>query len=316
VRLVEEHAALDVWDNPNSFMARQELVETAQQHLDLTGEGWVLLSHVGAVEWPVELWPIYPHRMSPVPDARAFLAGYVYAGPDGEEVPLKLNEVGLMRAPHPLDVMRGLSAVNALNVDLGTARAARTWNRNFFLNSAEPGGIIEVPRRLSDEEFEEMSARWAEQHRGVSAAHRVAIIEGENTHWIDRKYSMTDMQFVELLGMSDAAVRKAYRYPLSMMGESGDVNRATANAHRAQYAQNLLVPRLNRWKGMLNRRFLPQFGPTAVGRRFAYVSPVPADHEAANAALTTTTTAAATLITAGFTGDSVKEAYSLPEALV
>lgn len=316
VELVEQHAALDVWNNPNDFMARQELVETVQQHLDLTGEGWTLFSIARMVGWPVELWPVYPHRMSPVPDRKKFIAGYVYCSPDGEEVPLKLPEVGLMRQPHPLDVMRGLSAVGALSVDLDTANAARVWNRNFFLNSAEPGGIIEVPRRLTDDEWDEMRSRWEEQHRGVSAAHRVAIIEGENTRWVDRKYTMQDMQFAELLGMSDAAIRKAYRYPVSMMGESGDVNRATAEAHRAQYATNLLVPRLNRWKGMLNRKLLPPFGPTARDLRFAYSSPVPADKTAANEERVATATAAEKLVRVGYTGDSVKVAYGLPDALV
>lgn len=313
VELVEAHAALDVWnDNPNPHMSRQEIVETIQQHLDLTGEGWPVFALAGKL--PLEIWPVYPHRMTPVPDRKKFLAGYVYSSPDGEQVPLGVNEVGLMRQPHPLDVMRGLSAVGALSTDLGTAAAARAWNRNFFANSAEPGGIIEVERRLTDDEFDEMVERWREQHQGVSNAHRVAVLE--QGRWVDRKYTMRDMQFAELLGVSDAAVRKAYRYPVSMLGESGDVNRATAESHRAQYAQNLLVPRLDRWRGMLNRKFLPQFGATAKGLEFAYASPVPADAEAANSERDSKATAAKALVEAGYDGESVKIAYSLPDALV
>ncbi|NIS37118.1 MAG: hypothetical protein GWN07_39840, partial [Actinobacteria bacterium] len=35
---VIRHAALNVWNHPNPFMTRQDLVEAGQQHLDLTGE--------------------------------------------------------------------------------------------------------------------------------------------------------------------------------------------------------------------------------------------------------------------------------------
>src|SRR3546814_12693954 len=37
---VLQHPALVVWNKPNAFMTRQELVESVQQHVDLTGEGW------------------------------------------------------------------------------------------------------------------------------------------------------------------------------------------------------------------------------------------------------------------------------------
>lgn len=312
---VTSHAALDVWDQPNPFMSRQEYVEVVEQHLGLTGEGWNLFSRARMVSWPVELWPIYPHRMYPVPDPKKFLAGYVYMSPDGEKVPLDTKECALMRQPHPLDVMRGLGTVQAIGTDLDTARAAGEWNRNFFLNSAEPGGIIEAEERLGDDEFDEFRTRWAESHRGVSNAHRIAILEN-GMKWVDRKYTMKDMQFVELRGVSREAIRESYRYPVAMLGESKDVNRAVATAQRVIYAETILVPRLDRWKGFLNRRFLPAFGDTAKGLAFDYESPVPSDEEAENAKRESKANAAKTYIDAGFTGDSVKIGLDLPEELL
>lgn len=312
---VTSHAALDVWDQPNPFMSRQEYVEVVEQHLGLCGEGWNLFSRTRLVPWPVELWPIYPHRMYPVPDPEKFLAGYVYMSPDGEKVPLDVKDCALMRQPAPLDVMRGLGAVQAIGTDLDTARAAGEWNRNFFVNSAEPGGIIEAEERLGDDEFDEFRTRWAESHRGVSNAHRVAILEN-GMKWVDRKYTMRDMQFVELRGVSREAIREAYRYPVAMLGESKNVNRAVATAQRVIYAETILVPRLDRWKGFLNRKLLPAFGDTAKGLEFDYESPVPSDEEAENAKRESLATAAKTYIDAGFTGDSVKAGLDLPEELV
>jgi HK97 family phage portal protein len=310
---VTSHAALDVWRQPNPFMSGQEYREVVEQHLGLTGEGWNLFSRARLADWPVELWPIYPHRMYPVPHAEKFVEQYVYCSPDGEKVPLQLRDVGLMRQPHPLDVMRGMSAVEAIGVDLDSARMSREWNRNFFANSAEPGGIVEVERRLSDDEFDELAARWREQHQGVANAHRVAILE--QGKWVDRKYTMRDMQFVELRGVSREAIREAYRYPTAMLGESKDVNRAVAEAQFAIYGKTILVPRLDRWKGFANGKFLPAFGSPAEGLEFDYDSPVPSDHEADNAERESKATAAKTYVDAGWPGPAVAEALDLPAPL-
>jgi HK97 family phage portal protein len=312
---VTAHAALDVFNHPNDFMSRQELFEIIEQHLGLTGEGWPLFVRDKRLDWPVEWWPVYPHRMEPVPDPDLFLAGYLYRSPDGEKIPLDVRDVVLMRQPNPLDLMRGLSAVGAIGVDLESAEAARTWNRNFFLNSALPGGIISIEGRLGDEDFDEFRDRWNEQHRGVQNAHRVAIVEHGGT-FQERRYTMRDMEFSALRGLSDEAVRKAFRYPKSLLGDTDTVNRAVAVAQEAMYAKTHMVPRLRRWRGMLNTKFLPQFGATARGLVFDFVSPVPADEEAENKARVSKASAAGVYVDKGWPRKAVAVGLGLPAELV
>src|SRR5207248_10649521 len=103
----------------------------------------------------VGMWRVSPPRMYVVPSPGTFISGYLSPSRDGEKVPLQVRDVALLRQPHPLDMMRGLGVVQAISVDLDTAKAARRWNRDFFLNSAEPGGIIEINKRLDDTEFDE-----------------------------------------------------------------------------------------------------------------------------------------------------------------
>jgi phage portal protein BeeE len=71
-----------------------------------------------------------------------------------------------------LDPYRGLSPVLSILPDLDTSRYAAEWSRAFFINSAQPGGIIEVPQPLSDPDFDQLRDRWNEQHKGVGNAHR------------------------------------------------------------------------------------------------------------------------------------------------
>lgn len=308
---VTRHAALDLWNAPNGFMVGPTFRETSQQHEELTGEQWWVVARSPHATVPLELWPVRPDRMRPVADPETFISGYEYVGPSGEVVPLGLDEVIFQRRPNPLDIYRGLGPVQTILTDLDSSRYSREWNRQFFLNSAEPGGIIEVDKRLDDDEFDEARERWAEQHRGVAAAHRVAILEN-GLKWVDRNYSNRDMQFVELNQVSDEKIRTAFGFPKPMLGAVDDVNRANAEAAEVVLARWLTVPRLQRTKSVLNNQLLPMYGPTTAGLEFDYDSPVPEDVEAETAALVQRATAAGILITAGLDSVGVLAATGLP----
>lgn len=309
---VTRHWALDVWDKPNAFMPQQEFVETFQQHVDLTGEGWWVIGRdERARSIPLNMWPVRPDRMAPVPDAEKFISHYEYTAPDGTKIRLELDEVVFIRMPNPLDVYRGMGPVQAILSNLDSAKYSSEWLRNFFVNGAEPGGIIEVERRLDDKEFDEMSDRWDEQHKGVSNAHRVAIIE--QGKWVDRKFTNRDMQFAELQDVGSKVIREAFGIPKFAVGDVEDVNRATAEASKAWFAEALTVPRLDRIKSALNNDFLPLFGDGAKELEFDYVSPVPADREALGIELTAKSGAAKTFLEAGFEVKDVLKVCELPD---
>jgi HK97 family phage portal protein len=307
---VTRHAALDLLNKPNKFMTRQELFEISQQHLDLTGEAWWVVTRSGVGGIPLEIWPVRPDKMRPVPDPVNYIAGYIYTDPDGNEIPLTTNEVIFIRMPNPVDMYRGMGPVQAVLTEVDSTRYSSEWNRNFFINGAEPGGIIQVDRRLEDDEFDEMTMRWEEQHKGIANAHRVAIIE--QGQYVERKFSQRDMQFVELNQLSREVIREAFGISKFMLGLVDDVNRATADASEYTFAKNLTVPRLDRFKGAINNDLLPMFGNTAMSIEFDYDSPVPNDEVQDATIIAQKATAAKTLVDAGYDADDVLETVGLP----
>jgi HK97 family phage portal protein len=274
---VTKHPALDVWKRPNPFFMGTAFRESAQQHEELVGEQyWVVNKNAYGI--PTELWFVRPDRMEPVPDAENFLAGWIYRGPAGEVVPLRVDQVIYLRRPHPKDPYRGMGAVQAIMGDLDARYLSSEYNRNFFLNSATPGGVIESDNNISDEDFNQFQARWAEAHKGVTNAHRVAILEA-GMRWVDRKYTMDDMQFVELQEASRETIREAFGFPKAMTGATDDVNKANAYAGEVMFARWMTKPRLLRVKEALNCIYLPMFGPAAANLEFDFVNPVPEDDE-------------------------------------
>jgi HK97 family phage portal protein len=312
---VTSHAALDIWRRPNQFFTGQEFRETTQQHLDLVGEGWwVIARNPRMRSIPLELWPVRPDRMMPVPSAERFLAGYIYLGPDGEQVPLQTDEVIQLRRPNPLDPYRGMGPVQSVLADIDSSRYSAEWNRNFFINGAGPGGVIQVDKRLDDTEFNEMVARWREQHQGVANAHRVAIVE-QGT-WQDVTYSMRDMQFADLRNVQREIIREAFAFPKSELGTADQVNLANAKVGAVTLARGHIVPRLERMKAALNEEFLPLFGATGKGVEFDYENPVPEDQETENAQLTARTNAFKVLIDAGVDEADAAEVCDLPRMTI
>ncbi|PRY35351.1 phage portal protein [Umezawaea tangerina] len=309
---VTRHAALDLWNKPNRFMTRQELVEAGQQHIELTGESSVFVGyHPRFRSLPLELWPVQPHRVAPVPDPETFLAGYLYQSPSGETVPLELDQLLQIRTPNPWDPYHGLGPLQTVLTDADAGRYSAEWNLNFFLNGAEPGGIIELAKRMGPAEFREFRERWAEGHKGVANAHRVAMLtEGK---WVDRKYTNRDMQLVEVRRVSRDTVMEAWGIHKISLGISDDVNKANAIAGKLLFAEDLTVPRLERWKGFLNNDLLPLYGELGTGLEFDYDSPVPADREADNEERTSKSEAVKTYIDAGFEPSAVLAAVGVPD---
>ncbi len=309
---VKRHPALTVWNNPNPFHTAQEFREATLQHFELAGEmPWVVgRSPRAPTGPPIELWTVRPDRIRPVASASDFIRGWLYG--DGlDETPLRLDQVLFTKRPNPLNPYRGIGPVGTLLMDIAGEAAATEFNTNYFVNGADPGGMIRTERTLSDAEFDQLMERWNQQHRGVGNAHRVAVLE--NAEWIDRKWSARDMQFEQLRRFSRDQIRGAWGFPKPLLGDSEDVNRANADAADASFSKRLLRARAMRIRGTLNQDFLPLFGAAAAERfEFDFIDPVPPDQAEQRLELRNKTDIAVNLVNAGFEAAPVLEYLGLP----
>lgn len=305
---VTVHPFLTVWDQPNKFYTNRMFIETVEQHINLVGEGIIVLDTIGS--FVIGMWPVRPDRMQPVKSPDEFMTGWIYCGPDGEEVPLELDQVIQMKMPNPGDPYRGMGAVQTVLNDMDAARYSAEWNKNFFINGAKPGGVIEIDYRMGDDEFKDFVRRWRYQHQGVANAHRVAVLE--NAKWKDTQFSMSDMQFVELRNLPRELIREAFAFPKPMLGTVDDVNRANSDAAKEIMAEGITVPHLSRWRDATNWKLVPRF---ANGKTLEmdFDNPVPINREAQDRERTSQANGTATLVKAGFDPSGTLEAMGLPK---
>jgi HK97 family phage portal protein len=289
-------------------------VEAYQQHLELTGEAfWVMdVARAGAFSGVLEMWPVRPDRMAPVSSATDYLSGWVYRSPDGELIPLERDQVIQLKSPNPLDPYRGQGPVGSVMRDIRSAAASGDWTEAFFRNSAMPGGVLEAPSAIPEPMFNKLLEQWNTDHRGVSNAHRVAVLEAGIT-WKDRSYSPKDMILTEIRKYSASQIREAFGFPEFASGILENANRASSLAAAEWYTQRLIVPRLDKTRDALNFRFLKRWGATGVGKvEFAYSDPTPPDVESENATRTSKSEAYAVLVGAGVDPEDAAAVCGLP----
>jgi HK97 family phage portal protein len=309
---VTRHAALDLWNKPNPFYTQRSYVQGQQQHLELTGEGWWVFQKQGNI--PLNMFYVLPHRMEVVPSPQTFIAGYIYTGPNGQQVPLQTDEVigpPALCFPNPWDPFHGLGPVQAVLTDIQAAAYSVQWNRNFFLNDARPGGVLMTNQpTMADDQFDLFADRWRESHKGLSAAGAVAVLENGAT-WLPATMNMREMQFAELRKISGDVIRRAWRIHKHMIGDVDDVNRANAETAEETFARWLVSERLDLIRDVLNGPYLTLFGAQDQVE-FDYDDPVPDNREADNFELTTKCNAASTLVAAGYDPEDVLEVVGLP----
>lgn len=311
---VTSHPALVVWSRPNSHYTQDEFIEAIQQHYELTGEFWWVVERrsAGQITGITDLWPIRPDRMKPVPHPQEFISGYTYTIGD-DKIPLGLDQVVFEKRQNPQNPWRGLSPINSLISDINAERHAARWNSVFFQNGAEPGGIIELgmDNVMDDDEFDRLRTHWYAQHRGTSNAHRVAIMEMGT--WKDRKLTHRDMEFSQLRQVSQEQMMTAYRISKAMLGRVEDVNRANSEAQQDIFDKQILIPRLERLKKVLNQKFLPLFGSMGQGLEFDYDDPSQENALEVRQNLRTAVLGVVSLVNAGFEPEAALAAFDLPE---
>jgi HK97 family phage portal protein len=310
---VVKHPALDLWNHPNKFMPGFTFRETFQTQFELTGKAFWVLDIGEIASLPLGMWPISPARIEAVPSDRDFIAGWVYTGPNGQKVPLTVNEVLWMRRPDPSDMYGAVGAVQTVLTDIDASKYASEYNRNFFMNNGIPGGVLALDGSMTEPQFKEFSDEWRDQHMGVSRAHRVAVLENTKATFMMTGLAQRDMDYVNLIQNARDKMREAWRMHKHMLGTVDDVNRANAQTAEEIFAAWGITPRLERQKLTLNHQLLPLYGSLGEEIEFDYADPVPQNREADARELLGKSQAALWLVNSGFEPHAVLEAVGLPD---
>lgn len=179
---------------------------------------------------PVGLWPIAWPNVEP---RRVKTTGeLVYkVTPDEEEWAPVREDGGLVRAENLLHFrsfgvggMEGLSPIGMARQSVGTGYAANAYIGGFFARDASPGGVVSVPGKLDDDQYERLTRQWKDLHEGFDKSHQLAVMEA-GAKWEKTTLSPADAQFLEVYKLTRAEIAGIFGVPPHMIG---DVERSTS----------------------------------------------------------------------------------------
>lgn len=141
----------------------------------------------------------------------------------------------------------GLSPIAACRTTLGASLAADTYAASYFGNAANPGGVIEVPGEMTEEQASDIGRDWNINHTGPYRAGKLAVLTG-GASFKPLTINAQDAQLLDTRRFSVEEIARIFRVPLSLLGHpvAGAMSFASVEAQNLSFVQHSLRPILER----------------------------------------------------------------------
>ncbi len=248
-------------DSANPLMNGYDLMEATIGYKGLAGNAyWLLDAFVNGK--PTEVYPLNPQYVKVKADRDKGIVGYIYEPVPGQVKKfLDVAEVLHFKSWNPLDPFYGLAPISAARDASDSMMHADRYNKAFFENSAEPGGILTTEATISNPDTRERIRQiWKKTHQGSRKAHEIAILEG-GLKWQSTATTQRDMQFPELKHMTREDILAVYHIPPIMVGVFSGDDSADAREQRKIFWIDTMVPELRKVESVVNERLVKPYDP-------------------------------------------------------
>lgn len=259
---ITEHPLLHLLETVNPFMSGHDLKEATLTYEELSGNAYWLLDMFVAGK-PTEIYPLNPYKVRIIPSKEELVAEYKYNIGGGQWMSLEKSTVIHFKYFNPMDDYYGLSPLSAARLSVDTQTFADNYNRNFFINSAEPRGALVTEQELNEVQRKQIEAGWLAMHRGVANAHKTAVFEG-GIKWEAIGISHKDMQFIKSKKMTREDILGAFGVPPALVGIFEYANYANSKEQRQIFWKDTMIPKLRKMANVINSFLVQPYDPDLI----------------------------------------------------
>lgn len=200
-------------ERPYALISRRDWWIGFVWALALRGNFFGQIIERDAFQVPVQIKPIHNDSVKVWVERKDGSLRYRFYGRD---VPLQ-DVVHARYQTLPGEIL-GLNPIQHLALTFGNAVAKERFVESFYLNSANPMGVIEVPGYLDRGETRKMLRSWLAAHQTLNRANLPAILT-ESATFKPITISPSDSQLIEALNFSEAQIcGRIFRVPPHMVG--------------------------------------------------------------------------------------------------
>ncbi|MFC4768733.1 phage portal protein [Effusibacillus consociatus] len=253
---VHEHPLELLLQRPNPKMPGTYLTKSRMTYLNLSGNNFWYVVEVGGR--PVEIWPLRPDRVAPIPSRTDFISGYEYTI-DGATQRFEPEEIVHFTRFDPGDDFLGMGPLQAAAKTVDTLNEARDWNKNAMENRAVPPGGFSTDSNLSDPQFDRLKEEIKEKISGSPNARKPVLMEA-GLKW--QSFAMTPVEMDFLLSMKFGVVEVCSAFGVDPILIGFNEYSSYNNYQTAKQAlwEDTLIPELEDDCARINHDITPRFG--------------------------------------------------------
>ena len=243
---------------PNFRMTSMVFRETLIARAALSGNAYAVIQR-NSVGNPIAL------RLLPLDSVHPAVVGYSSYGEEnfvyqvstaGGTKTLAMSDVIHIQG-FGIDGMEGLSVVSLFKKFWDTMRYIDDYESYWFRNGSRPGGILSVPGRLTDEQFERMRASWQESHGATKNAHKVAILDDGITY-TPQQETPASSQLIQAKQNQREAIPQAFHIPPHTIGHLDRSTWGNIEHEGINYVKYSLLPWAVRIEQELTVKLIPE----------------------------------------------------------
>ncbi len=272
---VKSHEILDLLYKWNPYFTKEEAIEIDTINRKLTGDSFIykVRNEQGQI---VELWNIRPDRVNIISNRGEYISYYEIMNDDGTRERVEVSEIIHIKAPSPLNEHFGMSPLSSAGNRVQVEEYAIGHQRDMFLNSARPDGLLTTEEPLTAEQRQELSDDFNKKHKGLGKNSKLAVLDS-GLKYQQISLSPREMDFIESLKATRDDILIAFKVPKPIVAVTDDVNRANAETAQEIFLSETIVPEMNKLVNKLNEALIiPEWGEEYF---LTFEDPTPVDRE-------------------------------------
>jgi HK97 family phage portal protein len=205
---------------PNPYTSAQDFWETLMLYALLWGNGVAEIKRDGRGD-PMELTPLLPDRTQmEVVDGRPWIVTRI--GKNREDLTnfrkIPYQDVFHLRGLSS-DGLWGISVIRKARNSWALGLGQEKYAGKYFANGALPGGVLEHPHRIGDEDdVRRIREDWSAIHAGLDNVSRIAVLE-EGMTFKPMSFTNRDSQWLEGRRFQKSEIASWFNLPPHKVGD-------------------------------------------------------------------------------------------------
>ena len=243
LREIEEHAFLDLWENPNNFQVNWELKYFMGVYFGVYGNYYLLILKGLSSEKPRSLIILDPARVRPVSSSSEWIDHYEY-NIGTQKISLSREEVIHLRYPYSGSVVEGRPILDSISDIVDVDKYQQALTKKFYKEGGFLGLTFSTNSSLTNSAFNRAVDQLKQKYSGSENAFKVAVFE-QGLQPIKAAYSIKDMELTAQRKLTQEEVMSAFRIPKLLLGGGAEgYSKASSESAEYTYAQTMIDPLL------------------------------------------------------------------------